>query len=261
MKLYRINALLLKNLYITKNRLDRIFDVFYWPFLDLFLWGFATYFFESISKLNLMSVLLGGVVLWVFVWRASQDLCIYVLEDFWGRNLYNMFVSPITSLELIFSVVIFAFFRSILSFVLMLVIGYLFYSLNLFSVSVFPIAVFIAILMLMGWVLGLVVVGLIFRYGYRIQVFAWSLGWLLQPFSCVFYPLSSLPLWAQKIAVVLPTTHVFEGLRAVFFGTPVLWNNIVYSFIITIILLIIVAFFLMSSLNYARNSGLLAKFN
>ncbi|MBI4004442.1 MAG: ABC transporter permease, partial [Candidatus Omnitrophica bacterium] len=32
-------------------------------------------------------------------------------------------------------------------------------------------------------------------------------------FSCVFYPLESLPHWAQGIASVLPSTYAFEGLR------------------------------------------------
>lgn len=33
---------------------------------------------------------------------------------------------------------------------------------------------------------------------------------LLQPFSCVFYPLESLPRWAQGIAGLLPGTYAFD---------------------------------------------------
>ena len=90
MKLHRINALLLKYYYITINRVDRLFDIIYWPILDLFIWGFTALFIQKLSDVNVMSMLLGAVILWVFVWRASQDIAVFVLEDFWSRNLYHL---------------------------------------------------------------------------------------------------------------------------------------------------------------------------
>jgi ABC-2 type transport system permease protein len=38
---------------------------------------------------------------------------------------------------------------------------------------------------------------------------------VLLPISCVYYPVSVLPLWLQTAAWVLPTTYVFEGLRGI----------------------------------------------
>ena len=37
---------------------------------------------------------------------------------------------------------------------------------------------------------------------------------LLLPVVCVYYPLSTLPGWLQPIALALPPTYVFEGMRA-----------------------------------------------
>jgi len=43
---------------------------------------------------------------------------------------------------------------------------------------------------------------------------AWSLPFLLMPFSSVFYPESVLPPFARAIAQAIPANHVFEGMRA-----------------------------------------------
>lgn len=35
----RVKAMLLKHWYVTKHSLDRVMDLFYWPFMSLLLWG------------------------------------------------------------------------------------------------------------------------------------------------------------------------------------------------------------------------------
>jgi ABC-2 type transport system permease protein len=37
---------------------------------------------------------------------------------------------------------------------------------------------------------------------------------LFMPLTCVYYPVTTLPIWLQPIAWVLPPTYVFEGMRA-----------------------------------------------
>lgn len=259
MKFYRINALLLKYLYITKNRWDRIFDIFYWPLIDIFVWGFAIIYIQQLSNFNLLSAIMGAIIIWMFVWRTSQDIAVFTLEDFWTKNLFNLFSSPITTGEFISSVLIFSFGRAIATFIFMSLVAFLVYSLNLFSIGIFYIMIFVLALLIMGWAIGIFVSTIIFRYGERIQVLAWSVVWGIQPFSCVFYPLSSLPLWAQKIAFFNPITHVFENLRAVVFNNPINWNSVLYSFAGGIILLIIALFVLGLSIERARKTGLLVR--
>ena len=42
----------------------------------------------------------------------------------------------------------------------------------------------------------------------------WSLMFILLPLTCVYYPVTTLPVWLQAIAWSLPPTAVFEGMRA-----------------------------------------------
>lgn len=261
MELYRVNALLLKYYYISINRLDRIFDIIYWPILGLLIWGFTTAFIEQLSEVSVSSMIFGGVILFVFVWRSAQDITIYVLEDFWSRNLYNLFTSPVRPSEISLSVIIFGFIRSILTFLLLALLAWLVYSFNIFSINLFYLILFISALTLFSWALGLFISSMIFRYGSRIQVFAWSFVFLIEPFSCIFYPLSVLPTWAKGFAIILPTTHIFEALRAVINNTLINWGSIIYSFVASFILLIIVSLFFKNSIKKAIKVGLFARYD
>lgn len=259
MKFYRINALLLKYYYITINRIDRIFDIFYWPVVDLFIWGFAAFYIQQLSDVNILSMLLGGIILWIFVWRSSQDIAVFVLEDFWSRNLYHLFSTPVKLSEHLVSIVLIGFLRSLATFAFMALFGILLYSFNILAISPLLLASSVFLLSLFGWIMGLFTTSFIFRYGQRIQVLAWSVVFLMQPFVCVFYPLSALPGWAAKIAVLIPPTHVFEALRAEISGNPVNYANLGYSLIANVALLVLVVLFLNSSFKKSKKTGLLAK--
>ncbi|MBI2101041.1 ABC transporter permease [Candidatus Woesearchaeota archaeon] len=259
MNLHRINALLLKYYYITINRVDRLFDIVYWPIIDLFIWGFTAFYIQELSDVNVLSILLGGAILWVFVWRASQDIAVFILEDFWSRNLYHLFSSPVRLSEHLASIIIIGLFRALATFVLMWIVAIVFYSFNILTISPLVIAFAVFLLTLFGWAIGLFVAAFIFRYGQRIQVLAWSVTFLLQPFVCIFYPLSVLPEWAARIAVVLPPTHVFEALRAAIYNQAINYTGLWYALIAELILFVIMAFFLQAAFQRSRKTGLLAK--
>lgn len=259
MKLYRINALLLKYCYITKNRFDRLFDIFYWPVVNMVLWGFTSLFIEGISEYNIMSMFLGGMILWVFTWRAAQDIGIFVLEDFWSRNLYHLFSSPVKITEHIVSIIVFGIGRSIITFFILTFVAFSLYQFNMFTISPIFIGLAVGLLSLFGWIMGLFIASVVFRYGQRIQVLTWSLVFLIQPFSCVFYPLSALPSWAAFIAKLLPTTYIFESFRSALFQNTIDYASLLYTFCLELFLLFLVALFLGASFKKAKTSGLLAK--
>ncbi len=60
----------------------------------------------------------------------------------------------------------------------------------------------------MGWVLGWLIRAAVLRYGTSSEVLAWSLAFLFQPISAVFYPVSTLPPWLQKADA--PTVRLRE---------------------------------------------------
>jgi len=63
--------------------------------------------------------------------------------------------------------------------------------------------------------MGLVSAGVVLRWGLGAESFAWLVAFVLLPLCCVYYPVTTLPAWLQPVALALPPTYVFEGLRAI----------------------------------------------
>ncbi len=68
------------------------------------------------------------------------------------------------------------------------------------------------------------VCGLVLRYGLGAESLAWVAIFAIAPFSGVYYPISTLPDWLQPVAFALPSSHVFEGMRAVMIDRVVPWH-------------------------------------
>jgi len=90
------------------------------------------------------------------------------------------------------------------------------YHYSIFSMGL-PLVAFFGVLLVMGWALGLAICGLILRQGMGAEGLAWTVVFTISPISAVYYPVSILPAWLQHAAWALPSTYVFEGMRAVLF--------------------------------------------
>lgn len=260
MRFYRLKALMLKYWYIATRRLDRLLEVFYWPLIGMLVWGFTTYYISDLVQNNaIVNIFLGGAILWTFFIMAQTDIGLFILEDIWSRNTFNLFASPMKNSELIASTALFGLFRSIASFAFLILISYVFYSFNFLSIGILYIVIFASGLVLFGWVIGIFMTSLIFRFGSRVQSFVWTIGWLIQPFSAVYYPLDSLPLWLQKISLLLPTTYIFEGMRTAFNKSIIDWKGLIFSFTINIVLLFLVCLFFDNSIKVAKRKGMITR--
>ena len=94
--------------------------------------------------------------------------------------------------------------------------AWLFYDYNVLVMGLWLLP-FVLNLVITGWIIGVLTTSLIMRFGQEAEILAWSLVFLFQPISCVFYPMEVLPMWLQAVAWINPAAHVFEGMRAVLF--------------------------------------------
>ena len=162
--------------------------------------------------------------------------------------------------EFLLSLVLGGLYRVILTFALTATAAFLLYHFSVLSFGALPVAVAGSILVLFGWSVGIAVSSLFFRFGDRVQLFSWGITLLLQPFSCVFYPLSALPQWAKSVAVLLPSTHVFEALRAVLAGQPTPWGQFGLAAAESFVLLCIAVWLFGLGIKKAKQTGLLTKY-
>jgi ABC-2 type transport system permease protein len=218
-KWYRIRAVIVRHLYEARRNFDRIIDMVYWPVLDVIVWGFFTVYLARNRGLGpgIATFVLGAAILWGMFYGFQRDMAVGFLDELWSRNLINLFSTPLTVWEYVTGLIIVNFLKVAVALIASALLAWICYAFNIFP-SMLMLMPYCANLVLFALALGIVITGLIFRYTTRIQGLAWSFAGLLQPVSCVFYPIGSLPRPLQAIAWALPTTHAFEGMRQVLAG-------------------------------------------
>jgi len=260
MRWHRIKALVIRQIYLNKKSFPRIMDLLFWPMMALFLWGFISMFLAQTdsSGLNIITILLGAVLLWHVVQEGQHSVAIAFLEDVWQKNLLNIFVTPVTLAEYISSTVIFGLLRLAVAGIVMTIVAWVFYSFNIFTFGFFLVP-FVVNLLFFGWALGIFAISIILRYGSAANSFAWGLIFIIQPFTAVFYPVSILPKAMQYVAYALPSTHVFEGMRAVIATGALPMHNLILAILLNIIYFALVMTFFTKMFARIKRKGLLLK--
>lgn len=262
MSWHRIQALILRYTYLYARSVPRVTEIFFWPLMDLLVWGYVTLYLQRLAPpsgpANAFMFLLGAMIFWDILYRAQQGVTLSFLEDVWSRNLLNVFVAPVRVGEFVLATYIVGLFRIFVTVGVLAALAYALYSFNLFSLgmSLLP---FFANLLLMGWALGMVTTALIMRWGQAAEALAWGVPFLIQPIAAVFYPLDVLPRWIQPIALGIPATHVFEGMRQVLRGEGVSPTSLMSAFVLNAVYLVAAALFFRYMFDVARRKGLLAK--
>lgn len=252
----RIFAMVLRDLINLRHSYDRLSDMFYWPVMDLLIWGLTgLYFVQQNNNQLLLSVILTGLIFWIVVWRSQYEININLLHEIWDRNLINLFASPLTLAEWIISFLIFGLTKMIISLSFSALIATLLYKYNLFIYG-FLLIPFVLSLLLTGWVVGFIVAGFLIRFGQRLQTLGWTGVYLIAPFSVIFYSLSILPPWAQTIAKFVPPSYVFEGMREIIFTGRLSYDKLLISLGLNLIYLILSIAFFVFMFNRSRKLGL-----
>lgn len=210
--IHRIRAVVLRTLYESINSFEKNIDVFFWPVVDVLMWGLLTQFIGADSGFNWTTALLGAFILWTFMYAIQRDITMVLLTDVWERNLYNIFSAPLRPLEFVIGASITSIIRTIVAMVLIVIMGASLFDLQVIT-NVGILCYVFGNLLIFSIAFGCFASGVIFRLGQKMQSLAWAGLFVIQPLACVFYPLSTLPAWAQNIALAFPPTYVFEGVR------------------------------------------------
>ncbi len=222
MNVGRVSALIARHLFLYRRSFPRLLEIFYWPLLDLVVWGFITIYLAQEGKgmHGAVTFFLGALIFWDILFRAQQGIAISFLEEIWSRNLMNLFASPLTAGEFLAATMVMSIFKVAAVSIIMAFAALLFYSYNVFLMGLTLIP-FVLNLIAAGWLIGILTMSVIMRFGQQAEVLAWGLVFLFQPISCVFYPMSVLPAWLTPLAFANPAAHVFEGMRGVLLGHTV----------------------------------------
>jgi ABC-2 type transport system permease protein len=254
----RVWAMLLRYLYILRSSWPRTLELLYWPTLQMLIWGFMSQFLRGNSSYvaQAFGVLLAAVMLWDLLFRSQLGLSISFLEEMWSRNLGQLFVTPLRPYEWVISLLAMSVIRVAIGVVPAMLLAIPLYHYSIFDMG-WALFAFLAVLMAMGWALGLAICGGILRHGMGAESLAWTVIFALAPLSCVYYPVTTLPAWLQPAAWALPSTYVFEGMRAVLFDRTFRADYLLAAVALDLVLLAAGALLFALAFRDARRRGAL----
>ncbi len=228
----RMWALYKRHAYELRHSVPGLVDMLFWPAMDLILWGLLTRYMvmQQVKLPQAFGFLIGGVLLWDFVFRSNLGIGVTFLDDTsWTQNVLNLMVSPLRPSEYVAAAAAWSFTKVLCGWSLMVVFAWGLFHFGALQMG-FPIVLFALALMMFGTAIGMIVIGIILRFGPGADILAWGLAVILMPISAVFYPIAALPGWAQALASGVPTSHIFEAMRTVIAGRPVPWNGLWAAF-------------------------------
>jgi ABC-2 type transport system permease protein len=225
----RIGAMIARYWYLLRSSWPRLLELIYWPAVQMLMWGFLQLYIGENSGFFARAggTFIGAVLLWDILFRGQLGFSVSFLEEMWSRNLANLMISPLRPSEFVMALMVMSIVRLAIGMVPVSLLAIGFFGFNLYGLGL-ALAVFFANLILTSWAVGIFVSGLVMRNGLGAESFAWTVMFLLMPLACVYYPVAVLPGWLQWVALALPPTYVFEGMRSLLiehiFRADLMWR-------------------------------------
>lgn len=254
----RIYAMVLRYVYLLRSSWPRILELAYWPTVQMILWGFINSFLTHNSTwvAQAAGLLIAAVLLWDVLFRGQLGVSLAFFEEMYSRNLGHLFVSPLRPYELVMALLTISLLRTLIGVVFAACLAIPLYHYSIFSMGL-PLLAFFANLLVFGWAIGLLVCALVLRNGLGAESLAWVSIFALAPVSGIYYPISALPGWLQPVSLMLPSSHVFEGMRELMFTGHFNSQFFLWAVLLNLVYLTLGALVFMASFRTARQRGLL----
>jgi ABC-2 type transport system permease protein len=239
----------------------RSLDLFFWPVMELLVWGFLTmYLSREISDGfdRVLATLLSGLIFWDILFRSQQAVSLAFMDELWTRNVLNLFVSPLRMWEWVAAVCFYGLLKTgvIVAILFALAAGLYAFEPSALGFAFVPLAFN---LLLLGWGMGLFTTGLLLRWGHSAEALIWGVPFLIQPFSAIFYPLDVYPAWLKPVCLALPSTHVLESMRAVVATGVFSWADFARTLGLNAVYLALFGWFYARMLERGRLNGQLVR--
>jgi ABC-2 type transport system permease protein len=258
MSLNRIRAVLFQEFFITKD-LTVIMDLPFFSIIAIIVFGFMSNFLSGAGNPIVARYFLIGALLWDVIRITQYSMSVEALWNVWSRNLCNMFITPMSLKEYLIAQMISGVIKASVTIIFTSLVVALAFNFNLLSLGILNLLLLLINLVIFSWSSGMIILGIIFRYGTRLQSLAWGLIALLQPLTAAFFPISVLPRYLQMIAYLFPPTYVFEAARLSLSTSLTNWNLIGIAFIENVIYFVISIWFINLMFKNSKKQGQFAR--
>jgi ABC-2 type transport system permease protein len=245
--------------FITRASMEVIVDLFFLSVMSVVVFGFFSLFLSKRVDGPAAHYLLLGMLLWEVVRVTQYSISLGAMWEVWSRNLTNLFVTPLRLQEYLAAAVISGAMKSLLILSVVSLIAFALFDFSITDVGPANLALAFVNLSMFAIAVGLIILGIIFRYGTRIQALAWGIIFLFQPLTAVYFPLDTLPPALIAVAHALPPTYVFEMARDNLCDQAIAWDKVYVPFGLNLVYLSVALWFFNFMYLASRRSGQFAK--
>ncbi|HBF13748.1 MAG TPA: ABC transporter [Deltaproteobacteria bacterium] len=258
----RMKAMFMRYLYLHQRSVSRVLELVFWPVMELVVWGFVALYIRQMVPGPVgqaIHFLISAIIFWDLFYRSQQGVTLSFIEDIWTQNILNILISPLRLHEWLITTFVYGMFKTLLISLILSCLAYVFYHFHIVSYLGFYLIPFVFSLLLFGWTLGVFTSGLLIRWGHSVEALIWGIPFLVQPLSAIYYPLFILPGWCQVLARALPSTYVFEGMRAVMATGKMPYTFFFISLGLNLVYFFVASMFFKLMYQSSRKSGRLGR--
>ncbi len=243
-----------KNWIISRRNVFTLFELFFWPMINLLSIGLLTRFL-SMGE-GMVSFLLVGAIALTLLQVTQIDVAYVLLFDMWSKSIKNTFIAPVQGRHLVFGALLFGAARGGFVFLILVSVSRYLFGFNFLAGGLMPVVVFLAGVFAVAAVIGMAVCISILTFGQKADVAAWSLSGTILLVSGIYYPVAVLPPALQILAKAIPLTYFLEYYRSIFIPGP---HNLGMGAALAVLYLSVGLFLFDRAIERARRSGILLR--
>ena len=134
----RVAAMVLRHWYLLRSSWPRLFDLMYWPAVQMLMWGFLQMYVAENSSFFVRAAgsFVGAVMLWDTLFRGQLGFSISFLEEMYSRNIGNLMMSPLRPIEFITALMIMSVIRLAIGMIPVSLLAIWFFGFNLWGLGI-----------------------------------------------------------------------------------------------------------------------------
>jgi ABC-2 type transport system permease protein len=230
--LRRIKSVIMEEVYQSKWSIDLFFNTIVFPMMSVVMFGLMSHYLGA--KGGVAQYFLVGILFWEMLRIVQCYLTLSSLWEVWSQNLTNFFITPVSTWEYLTAHGIAAVCRAVIIVTMLSVGSYWIFGFNLAQLGLVNLLLFAVNLIIFSFWAGLLILGLVFRFGTKVQSITWGAIWIFQPLMGTFFPVSVLPHFMQVIAYCLPPTYIFEAARQALTTPGINWKCVLTALVLNI---------------------------
>lgn len=259
----RVAAVVIRHWYATWRSPHGFLDVAIWPVFDMLLYGSIAMYVRQAegtpASTRTALAVVAGIIMWHVMYQAQLAVSKSFFEEIYARQLPSLLTTPLRPVEWLLGVALQGLIKVGVGVAAVAAAAALLWSFDITGagLAILPVMV---LLLLTGWAVALVVMGVVMMLGSGTETLAYTLLFIVMPLSGAFYPVSVLPEAIRYVSALLPTTYTFSAGRSVANGDPAPWAEIGLAALATAALVGAALAFAAFSLRVFQRRGFISRY-